>query len=142
MRHIGSVRAGIALAAVATTVLLGGCRISGVLDDPAPTISTSATPSVETTSIPRPSIAKAEAAILKTAKKLYPEAPIKSASVLGIGRSPGGIWWFQARTDAGPEYQNELWFVTWDGAKWRLEGHGPGTVRSDYPHEITWEDVY
>jgi hypothetical protein len=147
VRHVESLRTGIALVAVAAAVLLGGCWVKLGPGEPQADSSTLPTPSVEATSaaqpsIPRPSIAKAENATLALAKKVYPEAPIKSASVLGIGRAPGGIWWFQALTDAGTKYQNELWFVTWDGAKWALKGHGPGTVRTDYPHDIEWEDVY
>jgi hypothetical protein len=147
MRRLGSLRVEIALIGAATALLLAGCWVRLGPGEPPPNSSTSSTPSVETTSaarpsIPRPSIAKAEAAILKLAKSLYPAVPIKSANVSGIGRGTRGIWWFQAWTDAGTKYQNEEWFVTWDGAKWALKGHGAGTVRSDYPHDIKWEDVY
>ncbi len=144
MHHVGSLRAGVVLIGVAAALLLGGCWVRLGPGEPPPGSSTPTTPSVEATqpSIARPTVAKVEAAILKLAKKLYPDVPIKSANVSGVGRGADGIWWFQAWTDAGTKYQNEQWFVTWDGAKWNLKGHGTGAVHTDYPHDIKWENVY
>jgi hypothetical protein len=89
----------------------------------------------------KPTVAEAEAAVLKIAKKEYASIPTKSAKVSGIGLDAKGIWWVEAWTDAGTSYENEQWFVNYDGTNWKLRDYGTGLDRTDEPSDIEWEDV-
>ncbi|MDO8914838.1 MAG: hypothetical protein Q7W16_01990 [Coriobacteriia bacterium] len=91
--------------------------------------------------VTKPTVAEAEAAVLKLAKKAYPSIPIKSATAEGIGSDAKGQWWVQAWTDAGKAYENEQWFAYYTGTTWKLKEYGTGLERSDLPSDIEWEDV-
>jgi hypothetical protein len=88
-----------------------------------------------------PTVAEAEAAVLKLAKKAYPSIPIKSATAIGIGIDSKERYWIQAWTDAGKAYENEQWFASYSGSTWKLEEYGTGLERSDLASDIDWEDV-
>jgi hypothetical protein len=89
----------------------------------------------------KPTVAEAEAAVLKLAKKAYPSIPIKSAKAIGLGIDAKSQWWVQAWTDAGKAYENEQWFAYYTGTTWKLKEYGTGLERSDLPSDIEWEDV-
>jgi hypothetical protein len=89
----------------------------------------------------KPTVAEAEAAVLKIAKKTYPTIPTKTAKAAGLGVDSKGAWWVQAWTDAGLEYEGEQWFAYYDGTTWKLKEYGTGLERSDLPADITWTDV-
>jgi hypothetical protein len=89
----------------------------------------------------KPTVAEAEAAVLKFAKKAYPSIPTKTAKAAGMGIDSKGVWWVQAWTDAGTKYEGEQWFAYYDGKTWKLKDYGTGLERSDLPADIKWEDV-
>ena len=91
--------------------------------------------------VTKPTVAEAEAGVLKLAKKAYPSIPIKTAKAEGMGVDSKGQWWVQAWTDAGTEYENEQWFAYYNGVTWKLKEYGTGLERSDLPSDIKWEDV-
>jgi hypothetical protein len=88
-----------------------------------------------------PTVAEAEAAVLKLAKRAYPSIPLKSATAIGVGIDSKERHWIQAWTDAGKAYENEQWFASYGGSTWKLEEYGTGLERSDLPSDIEWEDV-
>jgi hypothetical protein len=94
-----------------------------------------------TLDVGKPTVAEAEAAVLKLAKKAYAEIPIKSAKVVGMGVDSKGDWWVQAWTDAGTAYEGEQWFAYWDGSVWKIKDYGTGLDRVDLPSDIKWKDV-
>ncbi|MDZ4180943.1 MAG: hypothetical protein U1E29_17210, partial [Coriobacteriia bacterium] len=81
----------------------------------------------------RPSVSEAEEAVLRIALEQYPGIPTRSATVEGMGLDGQGRWWIQAWTSAGPEYEGEQWFVTFDGKSWLYQDSGTGMWRTDYP---------
>lgn len=89
----------------------------------------------------KPTVAEAEAAVIRIAKKEYASIPTKSAEAEGMGIDAKGRWWVQAWTDAGITYENEQWFAYYDGEVWTLKTYGTGLERSDLPADIEWEDV-
>lgn len=89
----------------------------------------------------KPTVAEAEAAVLKLAKKEYPTIPTKTAKAEGTGVDSKGQWWVQAWTDPGDAYENEQWFAYFNGVTWKLKTYGTGLERSDLPADIKWDDV-
>jgi hypothetical protein len=99
-----------------------------------------ATVQVPEAGIPRPSAVEAEAAVLRLAKVEYPNIPMTTASLDGMGQDSQGRWWVQGFTPAAG-YETEQWFVTFDGSDWAVQEYGTGLDRSDFPSDIAWEDV-
>jgi hypothetical protein len=89
----------------------------------------------------RPSVADAEAAMLRIAREMYQDMPIEGAAVGALGRDSRGRWWAQGWTSAGQENESEQWFIAFDGAEWEFVDAGTGLERSDLPDDIAWEDV-
>lgn len=98
-------------------------------------------PTEEPTADGRPSIAEAEAAVLRISREMYQDIVIEDPRIVGMGRDAAGLWWVQGWTSAGPEYESEQWFITFDGTTWEYVDSGTGMERSDYPDDIVWEDV-
>lgn len=101
----------------------------------APATGTDATPDG------KPTVEQAEAAVLALAQGAYPEMPIESVRVVGIGEDGDGDWWVQAWTSAGAEYEEEQWFVEYTDEAWAYRQSGTGLERTDLPGDISWEDV-
>lgn len=145
MRRSNSLRTVVALFGLAAMLCVAGCKVTWTQGEQTPgpvTPVETPAPAVDATGTPRPKIADADAAILKLAKEKYPAIPIETATTLAIGKDTKGLWWVQAFTNAGPRYEQEQWFVTWDGDAWKVQDSGTGIDRNAYPGDVTWEDLY
>ena len=90
---------------------------------------------------PRPTDDEAEQAVLGIAREMYPEIPIESAVLLGLGEDSQGRWWVDVLVGAGEGYESTEWYVVRAGTGWAHVNHGTGMERSHYPSDIEWEDV-
>ena len=122
---------------------LSGCTTAPEAVTPEPEPAAEVPEPVDTDStVERPSIAEAEAAVLAIAREEYATMPIESATAYAMGRDAQGTWWVQAWTTASPEFegeQGEQWFVTWDGESWTLIDYGTGLGTEDFPQVSEWE---
>ena len=133
------VRTGIAAIALAAALLGVGCSTSG--SEVAPDVAKESTSSAPcAVSVFRPTVAEAEAAVLRLAKGEYPDIPITEASIRSMGQDSRGRWWVRGLTPV-PGYETEQWFVTFDGADWVVQDSGTGMEEADFPSDIAWEDV-